>query len=212
MIESNKSAIKSTETHSTWQQWMVDAGSAAGSTAAVISEESMKCLKYCIHWLQYAIQHIQQQMNLIRNYLVSLATTNESQPSILDSIKKEMVSTIRKVIDVITCYASTALPYQAKKTIRGTILTLPTRWATLNDPKSSYKQEDVALKLLTFGQESGDMLGSIQIIFDDTLQRAESWLKSIQSLSIPLIQHIKLQSTNTKEEEDLPPIQNLHLS
>lgn len=28
------------------------AGSAAGTTAAVVSEESMKCLRYCLHWLQ----------------------------------------------------------------------------------------------------------------------------------------------------------------
>lgn len=127
MTDNNKKATAA-EQSSTWQQWMVDASSAAGSTAAVISEESMKCLKYCIHWLQYAIQHIQQQMNLIRSYLVSLATTSNNNTASLDTIKKEMVSTIRKVVDVITCYASNALPYQAKTAIRGTILTLPSRW------------------------------------------------------------------------------------
>ena len=37
---------------SRWQQLMVHAGSAAGTTAAVISEESMKCLRYCLSWLQ----------------------------------------------------------------------------------------------------------------------------------------------------------------
>lgn len=120
------------ETYS-WQQWVVDAGSTAGSTAAVISDESMKCLKYCIHWLQYAIQHIQQQMNLVRNYLVSLtnSTTNDTAIS-LDSIKNEMISTLRKAIDVITCYAGNALPYQAKAKIRKSILTLPNRWVTYN--------------------------------------------------------------------------------
>jgi hypothetical protein len=28
------------------------ASSAAGTTAAVVSEESMKCLRYCLTWLQ----------------------------------------------------------------------------------------------------------------------------------------------------------------
>ncbi|KAI8336761.1 hypothetical protein BC941DRAFT_428023 [Chlamydoabsidia padenii] len=37
---------------SRWKQLMVHAGSAAGTTAAIISEESMKCLKYCLSWLQ----------------------------------------------------------------------------------------------------------------------------------------------------------------
>lgn len=116
-------------TSTTWQQLVVGAGSAAGSTAAVVSEESMKCLRYCVSWLQYAIRHLGQQMNLLRSFLVSLATNpNQQQPMILASIKKDMVSTLRKVIDIITCYASNALPYQAKATIRGTILNLPNRW------------------------------------------------------------------------------------
>jgi hypothetical protein len=121
-------------TSSTWQQLVVGAGSAAGSTAAVVSEESMKCLRYCVSWLQYAIRHLGQQMGLLRNFLVSLATTpNEQQPPmVLASIKKDMVSTLRKVIDIITCYASNALPYQAKATIRGTILNLPSRLASIH--------------------------------------------------------------------------------
>lgn len=115
---------------STWQQLVVGASSAAGSTAAVVSEESMKCLRYCVSWLQYAIRHLGQQMSLLRGFLVSLATNSsqQQQPMVLATIKKDMVSTLRKVIDIITCYASNALPYQAKATIRGTILNLPSRW------------------------------------------------------------------------------------
>lgn len=37
---------------SKWQQIVMHAGSAAGTTAAVVSEESMKCLRYCLHWLE----------------------------------------------------------------------------------------------------------------------------------------------------------------
>jgi Transcription factor Opi1 len=37
---------------SRWQQLVVGAGSAAGTTVAVVSEESMRCLKYCLSWLQ----------------------------------------------------------------------------------------------------------------------------------------------------------------
>lgn len=36
---------------SKWHQIVMHASSAAGTTAAVISEESMKCLKYCLNWL-----------------------------------------------------------------------------------------------------------------------------------------------------------------
>jgi hypothetical protein len=37
---------------SRWQQLVVGAGSAAGTTVAIVSEESMRCLKYCLSWLQ----------------------------------------------------------------------------------------------------------------------------------------------------------------
>lgn len=84
---------------SAWQQLVVHASSAAGSTAAVISEESMKCLKYCLSWLQYAIRHIEQQMNVLRDFLVSLASSQQQslaphQPKMhrshLSSIKKTL--------------------------------------------------------------------------------------------------------------------------
>lgn len=121
---------------SAWQQLVVHASSAAGSTAAVISEESMKCLKYCLSWLQYAIRHIEQQMNVLRDFLVSLASSQQQslaphQPKMhrshLSSIKKDIVDTLRKVVDVISRYASNSLPHQAKMAVRGFILDLPGR-------------------------------------------------------------------------------------
>lgn len=125
---------------SRWQQLVVGAGSAAGTTAAVISEESMKCLKYCLSWLQYAIQHIEQQMMTLRNYLVSLAsksttnnsltTPNTSHRSVLSGIKKDVVETLRKVVEVITRYAGVSLPTQARQTVRGFILNLPGKWVS----------------------------------------------------------------------------------
>lgn len=124
---------------SAWQQLVVHASSAAGSTAAVISEESMKCLKYCLSWLQYAMRHIEQQMNVLRDFLVSLASSQQQQHSLaphhpnnmhrshLSSIKKDIVDTLRKVVDVISRYASNSLPHQAKMAVRGFILDLPGR-------------------------------------------------------------------------------------
>lgn len=125
---------------SKWQQIVVGASSAAGTTAAIISEESMKCLKYCLYWLQYAIQHIEQQMTLIKNYLVSAAqsnrllvtphqrTTSHQRSSVLSSIKRDIVHTLRKVVEVISKYAGASLPSQARQTVRGFILNLPERW------------------------------------------------------------------------------------
>lgn len=105
------------------------------------------------------------------------------------------------------------------------------------NPNESYKQEDVALRLLAFGQESSDMLGSIHTVIDDTIQRAESWLERLRlinpisslstvssssgtSLQLPALSlnRQKTQDDNNNDEDDdfynvlLPPILNLHIS
>lgn len=129
-------------TVSRWQQLVMGAGSAAGTTAAVISEDSMKCLKYCLSWLKYAIQHIEQQMAVLKSYLVSIATTkstpsstltasNTNNRSVLSGIKKDIVGTLRKVVEVITKYAGASLPSQSRQSVRGFILNLPGKWVNL---------------------------------------------------------------------------------
>ncbi|ORY94156.1 transcription factor Opi1-domain-containing protein [Syncephalastrum racemosum] len=232
-----------TTNSSTWQQLVVHASSAAGTTAAVVSEESMKCLKYCLSWLQYAIQHIEQQMTLLRNFLVSLATSQSSSTnnsssnslttpassnntSVLSTIKKDIVDTLRKVVDVISRYAGNSLPQNARVAVRGFILNLPGRWATVNDIRSTTTspaaspmlrpstpstptsaggggggQEDKAIRLLTFGQESVDMLQSVSSVFGDTVERAELWIDRFRSMrGIP---------KEENERVELPPIRNL---
>ncbi|KAI9004907.1 transcription factor Opi1-domain-containing protein [Phycomyces nitens] len=236
---------------SKWQQLVVGASSAAGTTAAVVSEESMKCLKYCLSWLQYAVQHIEQQMTLLRNFLVSLATAQSSSTSLsapgnksntpaLSSIKKDIVETLRKVVDVISRYAGTSLPQHAKVAVRGFILNLPGRWATLNDihstatsPASSpmlgprihdgcdmnglprvgnKRQEETAIRLLTFGQESVDMLQSISSVFSETVERAELWLDRLRLVRVPGISAAEQDDKRTENDLDsvrLPPIRTL---
>lgn len=183
------------------------ASSAAGTTAAVISEESMKCLRYCLSWLQYASQHIDQQMSLLRKFLVSLASnhheseerttvTTHDDASTLAQIKKEIVDTLRKVVEVITKYAGSGLPEQAKAAVRGFILALPTRWAMLNSsttasptaspsltPADSHIHE-TSIKLLNFGGESIDMIQSVALVFSDTIERAELWLNRLRVVGV----------------------------
>ncbi|CEP18506.1 hypothetical protein [Parasitella parasitica] len=197
-----------------WQQIVLHAGSAAGTTAAVISEESMKCLRYCLSWLQYAMQHIDQQMNLLRNFLVSLATGSSSNNAKKDAavverdnsytlanIKKEIVDTLRKVVEVVSKYAGSGLPEQAKASVRAFILQLPSQWAILNNtrqtsPANSPRLEPVSvdrkqqplhetsIKLLDFGGESIEMLKSVSLVFSDTINRAELWIKRLKVVGV----------------------------
>ncbi|KAG2224134.1 hypothetical protein INT45_000149 [Circinella minor] len=198
---------------SRWQQLILHAGSAAGTTAAVVSEESMKCLRYCLSWLQYAMQHIERQMALLRSYLVSLATHNnkktvtkeilhqeENPDATVASIKKEMVDTVRKVVDIVSRYASSSLPEQAKNTVRSYILELPKKWQvanssttlspmTNNNNNSNNSVEDpqlheTSIKLLNFGGESIEMLQSVSDVFSDTVDRADLWLDRLRVMGV----------------------------
>ncbi|KAI8888642.1 hypothetical protein K501DRAFT_320792 [Backusella circina FSU 941] len=224
---------------SRWHQLVVNASSAAGTTAAVFSEESMKCLKYCLSWLQYAMQHIKQQMLLLKEDLVpqtAIALNNDR--SVLSDIKREVVNTLRKVVEVITRYAGSSLPAPARQTVRGFILNLPERWAVLNDIRSSassptasplmspstpgssqintptthtINQQELARRLECFGEESIDMLQSVSCVFSDTVVCAEVWLDRLHS--VPGIRNTNNSSQNEDDNEDdklmLPPIRTL---
>ncbi|KAG0169434.1 hypothetical protein DFQ28_002224 [Apophysomyces sp. BC1034] len=212
---------------SAWHQIVMHAGSAAGTTAAVISEESMKCLRYCLSWLQYASQHIDQQMNILRNFLVSLATQKDedsksktvaipnSATATLAAIKKEIIDTLRKVVEVVSKYAGSGLPEQAKASVRQFILALPSRWATLNTsstvsptaspalhPHSSPHVHETSIRLLNFGGESLEMLQSVSNVFSDTIDRAELWLERLRVVGVAGA-HSRTENKPESERMDL---------
>ncbi|KAI8640068.1 transcription factor Opi1-domain-containing protein [Parasitella parasitica] len=202
---------------SKWHQIVMHASTAAGTTAAVISEESMKCLKYCLNWLQYASQHIDQQMNLLREFLVSLASksnqiTHDENTTKVSNIKKEIVDTLRKVVQVVSKYAGSGLPEQAKASVRGFILALPTRWAILNSTTNSptaspsmgpVTAHETSMKLLNFGSESVEMINSVAHVFSDTIERAELWLNRLRVVGVAGNRRNLQPSESEPEQMDL---------
>ncbi|OZJ05529.1 hypothetical protein BZG36_01909 [Bifiguratus adelaidae] len=210
-------APEQSQTRSRWTQLVVEGGKAAGTTAAIVSEESMKCLKYCLSWLQYATQHIDQQISLLRDFLISLASSRDpeartvatnSSASHLANLKREVVDTIRKVVEVVSKYAGAALPESAKANVKHFILSLPGRWASVNDIRSTattprgspmlgpqsgpgprsgeadQRLADNAVKVMYLAIESVDMLRSVTNIFSDTVERAEVWLSRLRYVGV----------------------------
>ncbi|KAL9936094.1 hypothetical protein V8E36_004936 [Tilletia maclaganii] len=156
---------------------LVEAGVTAGGLSAAMSNESMKSLKYCLHWLQvsstspsfpfpshlavraqrgrvslnhmalmdlsishscsqYATARIEHQVTVLRDVMVKLNHGEfdlASQPvQNLGVIKGDVVTTIKGVVDVIGKYAGIALPEQARRSVKGFVLSLPARWASVN--------------------------------------------------------------------------------
>lgn len=121
---------------SRWGSMLIEAGATAGGLSAAMSEESMKSLKYCLQWLQYATAHIDHQITILRDLIVKLnhgeleLTSPAAQN--LTQIKGDVVNTIRSVVDVVGKYAGGALPEPARVSVKAFILSLPARWASVN--------------------------------------------------------------------------------
>lgn len=119
-----------------WGSMLVEAGVTAGGLSAAMSEESMKSLKYCLQWLQYATAHIEHQITVLRDLIVKLnhGELDLTSPAAqnLAAIKGDVVHTIRGVVDVVGKYAGGALPEPARASVKAFILSLPARWATVN--------------------------------------------------------------------------------
>nr|CAG8455443.1 777_t:CDS:2 [Entrophospora candida] len=170
-----------TITRSRWQQMLVGAAASASAAGAAVSEESMKSLKYCLQWLRVPL------------------IPSSAASATLSSIKKEVVDTLRRVIEVVSKYASVCLPDHAKMNVRFFILELPTRWAYMNHndhsaspspmsspqlaPANSHpinQTTDYARRLLSLASESRDMLNSVAGIFSETVVKAESWVGKLR--------------------------------
>ncbi|KAH9820261.1 transcription factor Opi1-domain-containing protein [Melampsora americana] len=149
---------------SRWQSMLVEAGMTAGGIGAAVSEESMKSLKYCLHWLQYASAHMDHQITVLRDFIASLNVSGSSSDALISpsavrtlaNIKKEIVETIRKVVDVVSKYAGGALPEQAKQFVRKTILSLPIKWASTIQAENSLNPRKILAQAATTSQSGSD--------------------------------------------------------
>ncbi|TPX59703.1 hypothetical protein PhCBS80983_g02324 [Powellomyces hirtus] len=213
---------------SRWHQ--VVAGVGGSLSGLMLSDETMKGLKYCLQWLQYATNHIDRQVLMLRDYLAraggnvaaylsSAGTLSASQPTpplspqandmavttagtnifaLVASIRREVVETLRRVVDVIGRYAAVYLPGDARRSVRGFILALPGRWATLtngsasgSNPSEGHQSADAeAQKVLTLATESSNMLKGVQNIFTESLDGAERMGRTVgptPSVSDPFV-------------------------
>jgi len=89
---------------------------------------------------QYATLHIDAQILILRDFIESLHPSDSSSGTdilispthmrTLTDVRRDIVQTIRQVVDIVSKYAGSALPEPARSRVRGFILHLPQRWAT----------------------------------------------------------------------------------
>ncbi|KAI8621865.1 transcription factor Opi1-domain-containing protein [Chytriomyces sp. MP71] len=129
--------------------------------AMVISEDAVRALKWCLKILQEAARNIEVQVDLLRRYLASYLAnfnlpgigdsgthnaSNSTTPPIspqddaainndlntaISSVTREVVGTLKLVVEMLVKHASSRLPPPARRRVREFILRLPNRWSSL---------------------------------------------------------------------------------
>lgn len=146
------------EGRSRWQTVLVEAGGLGAAVSEESLKSLRYCLQWLLvsyahsllpsltlwltgSMLQYATAHLDHQITTLRDFIASLqrqarhdgqsdALVTASASAHLSQIKHDVVETIRKVVDVVSKYAGVALPEQAKRYVRQSILGLPVKWAS----------------------------------------------------------------------------------
>jgi len=123
--------------------------------------------------LQYATAHLDHQITVLRDFIASLhrhhpadsrsnALVTASASAHLTQIKCDVVDTIRKVVDVVSKYAGAALPDQAKKYVRQSILGLPVKWASAIEGGARRGRSESVASTIDDGERMGMNQGSEQ--------------------------------------------------
>ena len=88
---------------------------------------------------QYATQLIDSRIQLLKSYLARLVPGTDGSTSLqvpngqvipadtVTNAKRDVVETLRNVVDVVGRYAAVVLPSDSRDSVRGFVLSLPSR-------------------------------------------------------------------------------------
>ncbi|KAJ2336119.1 transcriptional regulator opi1, partial [Coemansia sp. RSA 2671] len=186
----------------------------ARDRAVAYREDSIRRLRYCLEWLTYATALLRQHIEDLRRLLSSLQeaarqafapsrliTEGPEEPPAerLQRAKREIVGAVRKAVSVVSNYAGSVLPAEARRQVRDLILNLPGRWATAHTGgsnagsgspsvaseapgsppagRASDTHMDVNVRhTLAFATESFHMLDNVRAVFQGLYTNAERWI------------------------------------
>ncbi|KAF4998227.1 hypothetical protein FGRMN_3276 [Fusarium graminum] len=181
--------------NSAWQSRLIM--STSGLSVAM-SEESLRSLKYCLHWLRWANDHISRVITALRTTLEQYESVSpesetgersedpQSRTQLaarISSLKNDVLRTLRDAINTVSKYAGGALPENARILVRRHLTSLPQRFriATMTDKTSGQQDSESALtegaqKVLVLAKEGLDMVVQVSGVVDGTIVSAEQWL------------------------------------
>ncbi|KAK6534078.1 hypothetical protein TWF281_005416 [Arthrobotrys megalospora] len=186
------------------------------STAGVgvaLSEESLKSLKYCLAWLRWANDHLDKVIMALRGVISEYdsdksrangtsgkdggsAEGDDDERSAqlqnkIETLRKDVIGTLKRVVDVVSTYAGGALPENARVVVKACITNLPRRWALAakddnagangagNSMAVVVRREEAGKRVLVLAREGLEMLHQVSAIVQLTLERAEEWCERL---------------------------------
>ncbi|KAI8800696.1 transcription factor Opi1-domain-containing protein [Cladochytrium replicatum] len=122
----------------------------------LLADETARALRYCVQFLTHAYAHLDHQITLLRSYI---STTSASE--VAASVRREVVETLRRVVDVVGRYAAVCLPREARRRVRRFVLGLPERVGVAAGGGAG-------TGLLELAEESREMVGRVGSVFKQT--------------------------------------------
>jgi hypothetical protein len=196
---------------SSWQSFVL---STSGLSVAM-SEESLRSLKYCLGWLRWANEHIGKVILALKSVLEqyensppsgttidsgdggekgnSLIPRSEAERIALNAkvaeLKKDVLKTLKSVVDIVSKYAGGALPENARILVRKHLTSLPQRFRLANSRTSDQNSRGLeqgdaevtegANRVLVLAKEGLDMMAQVSGVLDGTIVSAEEWCEKL---------------------------------
>ncbi|KAH6570025.1 hypothetical protein BASA60_007952 [Batrachochytrium salamandrivorans] len=185
-----------------------------GVSMGVLSTKTLRVLKYCLQFLQHAINNVERQIAILSHYLfnsgsslyqpvsghdisrptvdtlsnIDVESAKGNLPALIDSIKRDVVETVRTAVEMVSRHAAVYLPGDARQSVRAFILDLPSRLASLTRSPSPEAPQALhgetaeaqeAQNVLTLASESSAMLKGIESVFSRTVELSERMLEPV---------------------------------
>ncbi|KAJ3253954.1 hypothetical protein HK103_007623 [Boothiomyces macroporosus] len=167
---------------------------AVGASVGMLGDETIKALKYCLQYIEFALKSMVHSITVLKSYITDQTSNGLSTNSqyagenivlFIANIKREIVETLRKAVDILGKYSSSYLPVDAKNSVKNFILSLPAR---LNKVKHTgeidYKKE--AENVINLAQESTNMLSNVEHVIANTLEGAEYTLGKNSTVDVDM--------------------------
>lgn len=208
--------------HRNWSTKLMISTSGLG---VALSDASLKSLTFCVTLLSKATEHVEFVMSALKLVLQdyekareqrqqdqarrakeieagiiprSQAEHEDATRQLADRIQQmceDIMGTLKTVVDKVSTYTGGALPENARRLVKGQLLSIPQRWRVASQSveheqhgesssataeSNSADGEDVprkaAHRMIVFAQEGLDMMGQVNDVIKITLQSAEEWL------------------------------------